>query len=156
MPSQEGGSGADNKKGYNGTLIRYKQTSLLIAHVLIRQMSTVDINTRCWHAVSWRRAQLRVCSKERLRGTEGGGDLTGSRLGFLFLSHLEPVWMVGSGERCTGRKALCWWRQLGGGSTPLERPVPRDRKGILLQCFQALTTGGWSHHHENKNNNRRI
>lgn len=122
MPSQEGGSGADNKKGYNGTLIRYKQTSLLIAHVLIRQMSTVDINTRCWHAVSWCRSWASSVLKGETRGTEGGGDLTGSRLCFLFVSHLEPLWMVGSGERCAGRKALSWWRQLGGGFYSLGVP----------------------------------
>lgn len=74
MPSQEGGRGADNKKGYKGTLIRYKQTSLLIAHVLIPQMSTVDINTRCWHAVSLDvEAGLRVCSERRLLGLRGVG-----------------------------------------------------------------------------------
>lgn len=161
MPSREGGSGADNKKGYKGTLIRYKQTSLLIAHVLIRQMSTVDINTRCWHAVSWRRSWALSVLRGKTRGMEGGGELTGSRLCFLFLSNLEPLGVVGDGALDRERKALSWCRRLGGVSTPLKCTVPslpskRDRKCTLPHCLQALTTGCWSHHPENKNHNQGI
>lgn len=51
-------------------------------------------------SLPWRWSWASSVLREKTPGTEGGGNLTGSRLCFLFWSNWEPSWMVGEWEVC--------------------------------------------------------